>query len=525
MLSSLRTRLRVAAAVCGAVVLTAGLTACGGSSNDSGGSSGSAGPSTAPALNIGYAGAAPPSFDPHNGATGSFQAIFPAYDTLLHVDADGNLQPWLATSWTFVNPTTLELKLRDGVKFTDGTAFDAAAVKANLEYARDIQQGTGYQTFLKAITDVQVVDPTTVHIMLAAANPGLPFDLSQNPGEMVSPKALASPDQLTAAPAGTGPYVLDTDATKQGTTLAWKRNPDYWGTSQNEFPYDTVVYTFGQDPTAIRNLAQAGSIDLLDLLPGDAVPAGFDTVNSTSGPNAGFTGIWLDVTGTNEAALSDVRVRQAMNYAIDRKTIAETVYEGAATPVATVPITEDSPAYSDELADLYPFDQAKAKQLLSEAGYGSGFSIKMLALPVAETFAQAIAANLRDVGIDAQINSVAGPDLPKELFSGVYSAGLLLQRPTGQPGQDLAALFSPNAFYNVHKAADPKLDQMLSAANALTDEAAQNKAFQEAAVYAAGQSWFAGTLLAQQISAFKTDVVKVTPPPFGEIFLYHYSTP
>jgi peptide/nickel transport system substrate-binding protein len=518
--STLTTRFpRAAVAACGAVVLTFGLAACG-SSDDSGGGSGS----DTSTLNIGYTGAATPSFDPHNGATGSYQAIFPAYDTLLHVDENGDLQPWLATEWTFVDPTTLELKLRDDVTFTDGTVFDAAAVKANLEYARDIEQGTGYQTYLKGIADVQVVDPTTVRLVLAEANPGLPFDLSQNPGEMVSPKALAAPDTLAQAPAGTGPYIVDADATRQGTTLAWERNPDYWAADQDLFPYDQIVYTFGQDPTAVRNLAQAGDVDLLDLAPGDPVPTGFDSENSTSGANSGFTGIWLDVTGTNQPALKDLRVRQAINHAIDRETLAETVYEGAATPVAGVPVTEGSAAYSDELADLYAFDPDEAKSLLAEAGYADGFSMKLLALPVAESFAQAIAGNLRDVGIDAEITSVAGPDLPKQLFTGTYDAGLLLQRPTGQPGQDIAGLFSPNAFYNVHKAEDPQIAEQLGAAAAATDEGARDTAYQDTALYAADQSWFAATLLVENISAFKSDVVTVTPPPFGEIFLYHLNS-
>ncbi len=520
MLSSSTTRRRLAAAL-GGIVLLAGVAACGSSGDsDDGDSNGAAG-----SLNIGYAGAAPPGFDPHSGATGSFQAIFPAYDTLLHVDAEGALQPWLATEWEFVDPKTLELKLRDDVTFTDGTKFDAEAVKANLEYERDNPQGTGFQVYFKPVTDIQAVDATTVRLKLAEPNPGLPFDLSQNPGQMVSPKALANPEGLASAPVGTGPYVVDTAATREGTTLAWKRNPDYWAADQDEFPFDEIVYTFGQDPTAIRNAAQAGDIDLLSLIPGDPVPAGFDTVESTSGINAGFTGIWLDVSGTTEPALKDVRVRQAMNYAIDTKTIADTVYEGAATPVAAVPITEDSPAYSDALADKYPFDPDKAKQLLAEAGVPDGFSMKMLSLPIAEAFAQAIAGNLRDVGIDAEVNSVAGPDLPKQLFTGTYQAGLLLQRPTGQPGQDIAALFTPNAFFNVHKADDPKIDQQLAAAAAETDEDARNTAYQDLAVYAADQAWFAGTLMVNQITATKTDVVTATPPPFGEIFIYHYSTP
>jgi peptide/nickel transport system substrate-binding protein len=512
--STLTTRFpRLAVAASGAVVLSLGLAACG-SSDDSGSSSADK------TLTFGIVGGVPASYDPHSGAAGSFQSLFPAYDTLLHVDAQGDLQPWLATEWTFVDPTTLELKLQDGVTFTDGTAFDATAVKANLEYARDIAEGTGFQVYLKPITDVQVIDPTTVRIVLAQPNPGLPFDLAQLPGEMVSPKALAAPDQLSAAPAGTGPYVLDTAASRQGTTIAYKRNPDYWADDQDAFGYDQVVYTFAQDPTAIRNGAQAGDIDAFNLRPGDAVPAGFDSVNSTSGPDAGFEGLWLDVTGTNQPALKDVRVRQAINYAIDRATIAKTVFEGAATPVAAVPVTEDSSAYSDDLSKAYPFDQAKAKSLLADAGYSGGFTMKVLSLPVADAFAQAIAANLRDVGIDLDINSVAGPDLPKQLFSGTYDAGLILQRPTGEPGQDIGGLFSANAFFNVHKADDPQIDSQLASAAALSDEAARTSAYQDLVSYASDQSWFAGTVLAEQISAYRSDTVVVTPPPFGEIFLY-----
>jgi peptide/nickel transport system substrate-binding protein len=514
------TTLKRVTATCGAVVLAAGLAACGSSDGDSDSSS------ATDRLNIGYPGAAPPGFDPHSGATGGFQAIYPAYDTLLLVDAKGDLQPWLATDWTFTDPTTLELKLRDDVTFTDGTAFDAAAVKANLEYSRDIEQGGSYQPFLKAITEIEVVDPTTVNIKLAQPNPALPFDLSQEPGQMVSPKALAAPDQLATSPAGTGPYVVDDAATREGTTLAWKRNPDYWAADQDTFPYEQVVYTFGQDPTAIRNAAQAGDVDLIfSQTPGDPVPSGFDTVNSTSGGSAGFTGIWLDVTGTTQPALADVRVRQALNYAIDSETIAETVYEGAATPVPAVPVSEDSPAYSDALGDAYSYDPDKAEQLLADAGYADGFSMKMLALPIAESFAQAIAGNLRDVGIDAQINSVAGPDLPKEVFSGTYPSGLVLATATGQPGQDLGGLFSTNAFFNVHKADDPEMNQLLSAAAGEPDEAAQNSAYQEAAVYGSEQAWFAGTMILQNITAFKADVVDVTPPPFGQIYLYHYTAP
>jgi peptide/nickel transport system substrate-binding protein len=515
-LSSLTTRIaRASIASCGVLALAAGLAACGSSSAGSG-SSGSHD------LTIGFSGFAPANFSPYS-PNALADLLDPTYDTLIHYGAGGKLEPWLATSWTFTDPTTLQLKLRSDVTFTDGTKFDADAVKANYQYAIDHKANLGDQIFLQNITGMTVVDPTTLNLKLGTPNPALPYDMSQFSGYMVSPKALQNPDSLKQAPDGSGPYVLDTAATRTGVTYVFTRNPHYWAAKQNVFPYDKVTFSIQADPTALQNAASSGQLQLLSVQPGTTIP-GFKTVVSDSGSSSGFSGAWLDVTGTTQKALADQRVRQALNYAIDSKKIAEAAYQNTATAVPGVPVTTGSPAYTDQLGALYPYDPTKAKQMLAAAGYPNGFKLTLISLPQADQFAQAIAGQLQQVGVKVTIESHTS-DLVQAVLSGTRPAGLLLQTLTGDPGQDLANLFSPNAFFNVHKADDPQMDALLKQAAQTTDAGARNKLYQQAALRGADDAWFIGGIQARTVTAYDPKVVTVVPPDRGKIHLYDYHLP
>nr|WP_246324703.1 ABC transporter substrate-binding protein [Petropleomorpha daqingensis] len=505
---------RVTAAAGSAVVLATALAACGSSSADSGSS-------TSQSLPIGLNGSVAYSFNPYDQSSLS-DLEDPAYDTLIHY-VDGELKPWLATSWDFKDPTTLELKLRNGVTFTDGTTFDAEAVRANFQYAIDNKANYGSLIFLQNVSGMTVVDPTTLDVTLSTPNPALPYDLSQNAGYMVSPKALQNPDGLKQAPVGTGPYVLDTAATRAGVSYSFKRNPDYWAAKENVFPYDTVTFTLQGDPNAAKNAAASGQVKALTVQPGTTIP-GFTTVTSNSGNQSGFSGAWVDVTGTALKAMGDQRVRQALNYAIDRAKIAKAVYQDAAVAVPLVPVTKDSPAWSEQLGSMYPYDPDKAKQLLAEAGYPDGFELTMISLPPADQFAQAIAGQLQQVGVKVNIESHTS-DLVQAVQSGTRPTGLLLSSLTGDFGQDMANLFSSTAFYNVHQADDPQLDALLKQAAQETDENARNHLYQQAAQRGADDAWFLGTVQLQTITAFDPKVVKVEPPDRGAIHLYDYHLP
>jgi peptide/nickel transport system substrate-binding protein len=317
-----------------------GLAACG--SSDSGGS-GSSGDSTE--LTVATTGPVPAFWNPYDPGSATTTFLDPVYDTLIHYGANGELEPWLATSWEFTDPTTLELKLRDDVTFTDGAKFDAEAVKANFQYAIDKKANQADQVFLSNIASMTVVDPTTIDLTLSQPNPALPYDFSQLSGYMASPEALQATDGLKQEPVGSGPYLLDTDATRPGVSVVYKRNPDYWAADQDVFPYDKVTFSIITDPTAAKNAASTGQVDALTVQPGTDI-SGFQQVTSKSGDQSGMTGAWLDTTGTAAKPLADVRVRQALNYAIDREKLGQAAYQDTAFAVPGVPVAEGDPAYS-----------------------------------------------------------------------------------------------------------------------------------------------------------------------------------
>jgi peptide/nickel transport system substrate-binding protein len=510
--------LRAVVASCGAVALTVGLAACG--SSDSGGSGSSGGSDE---LTISTIGPVPAFWNPYEPGAATTAFLDPVYDTLIHYGKDGELEPWLATSWEFTDPTTLELKLRDDVTFTDGAKFDADAVKANFQYAIDHKANFADQVFLANIASMNVVDPTTIDLTLTQPNPALPYDFSQASGYMASPKALAAPDGLKQEPVGSGPYVLDTGATRPGVSYVFTANPDYWAADQDAFPYDKLTLSVIADPTAAKNAASTGEVDALTVQPGTEI-SGFEQVTSLSGEQAGMTGAWLDMTGATTKALGDVRVRQALNYAIDREKLGQAAYQDTAIAVPGVPVPEGDAAYTDELGALYPYDPAKAKQLLAEAGYADGFEMTLISLPPADQFAQAIAGQLKEIGVTVNVET-HGADLVQAVQSGTRSAGLVLQRLTGDAGQDLANSFDPNTFFNVHHGSAPEVTDLLQQAAQATDDSARNALYQQAAVAGADASWYIATLVLQTITAYDPDVVTVEPPDRGAIHLYDYHQP
>src|SRR4051812_2562912 len=200
------------------------LAACGGGS-----SAGGAGSASSGTLHLATI-TPPTSFEPGAMAMGGpedhyYQAV---YDTLLKLDGSGKPTADLATDWSYdAANTTLSLTLRDGVTFTDGTAFDATAVKANLEHAK---AGTGEAgNALKFVDHVDAVDATHADVVLSTPDPSLVDSLARSAGYMASPEALDSGD-IATNPVGTGPYELDQDRTTAGDTYVYTRNPDYWDT-------------------------------------------------------------------------------------------------------------------------------------------------------------------------------------------------------------------------------------------------------------------------------------------------------
>lgn len=332
----------------------------------------------------------------------------PAYDPLIYRASNGTLQPALATSWTYVGAGNkrLDIRLRPGVRFSDGSPVTAAAVQASLDYARKAE---GDQAQYLAGATITATGRLTLTIRLAAPNPMLPALLSQayGIGQIIGPKALAHPAGLTAAHTsdGAGAYVFDPAQSVAGDHYTYTANPDYYEKARQH--YRKIVIRVIANQQAVVNALKTHQVDV----------AKGDFTTATQAKSAGlqvvslpvvWTGLNLiDRSGTVAKPLRDVRVRQAVNYAIDRKAVTNALVAGygRATDETVIP---GGDGYAAEDADRYPYDPAKAKRLLAAAGYPKGFDLSVLAVHFAgiDTMAEAVAGQLAAVGIRVHLTTV-----------------------------------------------------------------------------------------------------------------------
>lgn len=290
------------------------------------------------------------------------------YDPLLRKDADGEILPNLATSFEYNEDLTeLKLILMEGITFTDGAAFDADAVVANLE-ARKVGAGSASEA-ARSIDEIRVDAENEVTLVLSTPNPGLLAALSTYTGYMVSPEAIES-GAAGSQPVGSGPYTLR--ESEKGVFYGFDRNEEYW--NAEAYPFDKLEIRPFEDFTARFNALTTGQIQFMygtSDMAAQAESSGL-TVQTVPGEWQGI--ILQDRAGTVSKALGDVRVRQAFNYALDREAILESHYSGFGR-VSTQTFNPSSAAWVDDLNSQYPYDPEKAKRLLAEAGYPDGFEI------------------------------------------------------------------------------------------------------------------------------------------------------
>jgi peptide/nickel transport system substrate-binding protein len=470
----------VAATAASALLLTA---ACGGSSDGASGSGGSTDSLTLAAITP------PTSFAVGEMASSGpedhyYQAV---YDKLLNLDADGQPIPNLVTEWSYDETgTRLSLTLRDDVTFSDGATFDAEAVKANLELAKTKSGEAG--SALRAVDSVEVVDATHADVVLSRPDPSLPQALARSSGYMASPDALGNAD-LETNPVGSGPYVLDQDASTPGSTYAFTRNEDYW--NAEAFPYDSVEVRFLDDTTATLNGLRSGEIDGIAATTSDLV-AGAEQADLTvtTYTNGGIEGLYLwDRAGALVPALADVRVRQAINHAMDRETIVDVVKGGLGQPTVQM-FGPSSPAYDESLEGTYDFDVEKAEELMAEAGYADGFTMSMPdASPVFPDEQAALTEALASIDITVTYEPITGDQFVGSIIGGQWPANYF-NLTAGSPFEMIGLALTQQSPFNPFKSSDPKVEELIGkAAGSTGDE--QDAALQELNAYLVEQAWFA----------------------------------
>lgn len=313
----------------------------------------------------------PTTWDPIGANIGHFIPYYQAvYDNLILRTPDGKYKANLATKWSVANDSkSMTIDLRSGVKFTDGESFDATAAKANLD---SYIAGVGPYTSKLSGTTVSVVDSDTIKLTMSTPNPEIVYWLATTGSFMASPKALKTTG-LKTKPVGSGPYILE--SATAGSQYVFKANPKYWDKSKQKF--SKVTMKFLSDATARLNALLGGQVDAAYLTAGTVNVA--KTRNMTIFSNAravDYKGILLfDRGGDKNPALGKLEVRQALNHAIDRNALAKAV-EINAQPTAQI-FSPNGTAYKKSYDTFYPYNVAKAKELMAKAGYADGFTLNL----------------------------------------------------------------------------------------------------------------------------------------------------
>ncbi|WP_221583694.1 ABC transporter substrate-binding protein [Microbacterium sp. G2-8] len=472
-------RRRITAVAVGAAAALA-LTACSGGST--GGGSTAGGSTEGGSLRIGAV-VDVTTWDPGEGAWGNEALYFQSvYDTLLRMSADGEIEPGLAETWEYDDSrTTLTLDLRDGVTFSDGEELTAeAAAESVLAYRDGAAPNAGY---LSDVESVEAADENTVEIRLSQPNPALEAYLTQNAGVVGSPSAA---DPATT-PVGSGPYVLDLDASIPGSRYELTAREDYWDESVQH--YDAITINFYADATATQNALRDNQVDYSNLnsvsqLP-DAEAAGY-TAHHAPVNWKGF--ILSDREGTVNEALGEVKVRQAFNYALDREALLEAIESGHGEPTTQI-FGIETAAYDESLEDRYPYDPEKAKELLAEAGYPDGVEI----VQPQTSFTPASDYELvSDMLAESNIEMVAdqvGSTFIGDLLGGKWGAFQfgLNQEPLAWQTYQLAV--APDAAWNVQHVVDPTVEELAERMRHGGDDA--DAAAQELNEHLVEQAWFA----------------------------------
>lgn len=424
-------RKRFSAAVILAAIVLAG-AACTSSTSTSSGSGKSGG-----TLKIGTFGDVQ-SFDPALAQASSGVFINTVYDTLLRQDKDENLRPALATKWTQPDPSTWQFTLRTGVTFTDGTPFDSAAVKANLEHDKSTPGPN--QAVFADITSIDTPSPDAVVVRFSTPNPSFDVDMSTSLGAMGSPMGITA-GTLAKDPVGTGGWVYDPAKSQVGVKYVFAANPNYWDKPNQKVK--TVEISVIADNNARINALKTGAVDVIDAVfptaADDLRGAGLQVVSQPDQVVMMFIG---DRDGKVVPALKDPRVREAMNLAIDRQAVQKTLGAGTGDDSATV-YAQGSKWYDSANADLLKYNPDKAKQLLKEAGYANGFTFEAPVFSTTQTQNEAIAQQLAAVGITMNLVPVApgtaGPEFRKQKYPVVFGP---------------VSVVHPNDFWSVFVRAD-----------------------------------------------------------------------
>lgn len=328
--------------------------------------------------------------------------LYQIYETLIGMDQSGNFVPSLAESWKMADDKTLVLKLKKGVKFHDGTDFNAQAVKYVLDWYRGPDTNPLFKSEIAEIESVEVVDDYSVKISLKESSSIVLSALSNYAGLMVSPSALKKYGvDYTRNPSGTGPFKVKEAV--EGDHITLVRNEYYHekGKDGKPLPYldEVTIKVIIEDPVKLMNL-RTGTVDLVDFL---QIPS-IETLKGNSNFNTIDTNVAnAPVIGFNllKAPFDDPNFRKAIYYAINRDEINKVITRGYGS---VIPFAALKSQWFYSPNDPYKYDLKKAKELLAKSSYkGQKIKITIIAREPDTTIVQLLQQQLKKIGVELEI--------------------------------------------------------------------------------------------------------------------------
>jgi peptide/nickel transport system substrate-binding protein len=395
--------------------------------------------------------------DPRSSAVFYERQIYQSiYDKLVDLDPSGKIVPMLAEKWSVSDDNkTYTFNLRKGVKFHDGTDFNAEAVKFNFE--RNKQDGSVRKSELAFVSNITVVDPYTIQIELTQPFSAFLSLLTDRSGMMVSPDAVKKYGKdYTTNPVGTGPFVFKQYT--RGSSVVLEKNSNYWKAG---FPkFDQVVYKIFTDPNVALVNLKSGAVDITDSFPSKEIAnisndPKFRVVNEAG---QGFVGIVMNLT---KPPFNKPELRQAVDLLIDRDSMVKVVLDGTGI-TAHSPFVPSQFAYGDNDKAEKP-NLEKAKELLKQAGMPDGFSFTLQYIQNSrfQQLMQMVQSMLKPAGINVTLEALDAAANQDHLVKTNFEA--ILNTWSGRPDPDpnIYDFNITGGYLNYSKYSNPEVDKLL----------------------------------------------------------------
>jgi peptide/nickel transport system substrate-binding protein len=440
------------------------------------------------------------------------------FNGLVGLQPDYSAVPDLAEKWENPTPTTWVFTLRKGVKFHNGTELKATDVKYTYESVLDQKFASPLRSFYTPIQKVEAVDDYTVRFTLDA--PYAPF-LSYAELAIV-PQAVASDpnSDFSNKPVGTGPFKFV--SWKKGDTIELDANPDYFAGRPK---LDHITIKIVPDNSARVVAVESGGLDFVQspLSPQDVTRmAANKNFKVTRIPAAGYTYVSLN---TADPILADVKVRQALSYAVDRKQILESIYKGIGT-VGTSPIPAGMWAYTPDVPS-YDLNVAKAKQLLDDAGWKAGADgirakdgkpLKLTVRthsedPDRRQVIEVLQAEFQAIGVQADTGVTDFPTLNADMTAGKYQVAVIGWLNLSNPDRAMFRQFTKDGAGNYGKYLNADVDKLIRDARTTLDQAKAKDMYQQATKQIVQDAPYIFLQNQEYIAIYRADLNGFVPNP------------